>query len=105
MKGGSCAVVTEPGGDVAYGGAVGVVEVVASREDLDAYGGTSLRAPFAKGVEQARVQPLLEEEVGGKARLHYFLRYRSAELGGLGVTAFAGSRGEENGFSASAIRG
>ena len=49
----------EPGGDVADGGAVSVVEVVAGGEELDGMGSAAV-----KGVEQARVQALLEEDVG-----------------------------------------
>ncbi len=49
----------EPGGDVADGGAVGVIEVVAGGEELDGLGSAAV-----KGVEQAGVQALLEEDVG-----------------------------------------
>lgn len=49
----------EPGGDVADGGAVGVVEVVAGGEELD-----GLCSAVVKGVEQARVQALPKEDVG-----------------------------------------
>jgi hypothetical protein len=45
---------------VADRGAVAVVEVVAGGEDLD-----SLCARFVEGVEQAGVEALLEEDVGG----------------------------------------
>ena len=63
----------EPGGDVADGGAVAVVEVVAGGEDLD-----SLGAGFVEGVEQAGVEALLEEDVGGEGGLHHLLRYSRA---------------------------
>ena len=49
----------EPGGDVADGGAVSVVEVMAGGEQLDGLG-----AGVVEGVKQARVQALLEEDVG-----------------------------------------
>ena len=52
--------VAEPGGDVADGGAVAVIEVVSGGEDLD-----SLGAGFVEGVEQAGVEAVLEEDVGG----------------------------------------
>ena len=44
----------------ADGGAIAVVEVVAGGEELDGLG-----AGFVEGVEQAGVQALLEEDVGG----------------------------------------
>jgi hypothetical protein len=65
--------VAEPGGYVADGGAVAVVEVVASGEELDTLG-----AGFVESVEQARVEALLEEDVGGEGGLHHLLRYSSA---------------------------
>jgi hypothetical protein len=37
-----------------------------------------LRAGFVEGVEQAGVEALLEEDVGGKSGLHHFLRYSRA---------------------------
>jgi len=67
--------VAEPGGDVADGGAVGVIEVVSGCEDLN-----SLGACFVEGVEQAGVQALLEEDVGGKGGLHHLLRYSSGRV-------------------------
>jgi len=66
--------VAEPGGDVADGGAVGVVEVVAGGEDLDGLD-TIGGAGVVEGVKQAGVQALLEEDVGGEGRLHHFLGY------------------------------
>ena len=80
----------EPGGDVADGGAVGVVEVVAGGEDLDGLG-----AAFVQGVEQAGVQALRKEDVGGDSGLHHFLRYSSGSVWGCGkglVTVNAGTR-------------
>ncbi len=59
VKGGGDFVGAEPGGDVADSGAVGVVEVVAGGEELDGFG-----SAVVKGVEQARVQALLKEDVG-----------------------------------------
>ena len=73
VKCGGDAVRAEPGGDVADGGAVAVVEVVASGEDFD-----GLCAGFVEGVEQAGVEALLEEDVGGEGGLHHFLRYSRA---------------------------
>jgi len=70
MERGSNAGVAEPCGDVADGGAVGVVEVVAGGEDLDGLG-----AAFLQGIEQARVQALRKEDVGGDTELHHLLRY------------------------------
>jgi hypothetical protein len=58
MKSGGDFVGAEPGGDVADGGTVGVVEVVAGGEELDGFG-----SAVVKGVEQARVQALLKEDV------------------------------------------
>ena len=74
---------TEPGGDVADGGAVGLVEVVAGGEELDGLG-----SAVVKGVEQARVQTLLEEDMGGDGGLHHLLRY---SRGGAGVSARIGT--------------
>jgi hypothetical protein len=71
------AIGAEPGGDVADGGAVAVVEVVAGGKDLDGLD-TIGRAGFVEGVEQAGVEALLEEDVGGEGRLHHLLRYSSA---------------------------
>ena len=50
----------KPGGDVADGGTVGVVEVVACGEELDGLG-----SAVVKGVEQAGMKALLEEDVCG----------------------------------------
>ena len=69
----------EPGGDVADGGAVGVVEVVAGGEELDGLG-----AGVVQGVEQAGVQALLEEDVGGDGGLHHLLRYSRGGVWWLG---------------------
>ena len=68
---------TEPGGDVTDSGAVAVVEVVAGGEEFDGLG-----AGFVKGIEQAGVQALLEEDVGGKGGLHHLLKYSSWGFGG-----------------------
>jgi hypothetical protein len=65
--------VAEPGGDVADGGAVVVIEVMTRGEDLD-----SLGAGFVEGVEQAGMEALLEEDVGGEGGLHHLLRYSRA---------------------------
>jgi hypothetical protein len=67
---GSDASVPEPCGDVADGGAVAVVEVVTGGEDLD-----GLSSAAVEGVEQARMEALLEEDVGGDCGQHHFLRY------------------------------
>ena len=48
----------EPGGDVADGGAVGVVEVVAGGEELDGLG-----SAVVKGFQKTGVQALLEEDM------------------------------------------
>jgi hypothetical protein len=71
----------EPCGDVADGGAVGVVEVVAGGEDFDGVG-----AAAVEGVEQARVQALRKKDMGGDSGLHHLLRYSSgASRSGEGV--------------------
>jgi hypothetical protein len=62
--------VSEPGGDVADGSAVGVVEVVTGGEELDHLGAGPMES-----VEQAGVKPLREEDVGGDTGLHHLLRY------------------------------
>ena len=59
VKSGGDFVGAEPGSDIANGGAVGVVEVVAGGEELDGFG-----SAVVKGVEQAGVQALLKEDVG-----------------------------------------
>ena len=62
VEGGDGVGVAEPGGDVADGEAVGVVEVVARCEELDdrgAIGGESA----VHGIEEAGVEALLEEDV------------------------------------------
>jgi hypothetical protein len=41
-----------------------------------------LSAGFVEGVEQAGVQALLEEDVGGKGGLHHLLKYSTWEFGG-----------------------
>ncbi len=56
----------EPCGDVAEGGSVGVVEVVAGGEELDGAG-----SGFVQGVEQTGVEALREEDVGGDTGLHH----------------------------------
>jgi hypothetical protein len=77
--------VAEPGGDVADGGAVGVVEVVAGGEELD-----GLSATLLQGVEQAGVQALREEDVSGDTGLHHLLRYSTevARCQGAGFCEF-----------------
>ncbi len=77
VEGGGDAVIAEPEGDVADGGAIGVVEVVAGGEELDGGG-----AGVAEGVEQAGVETLLEEDVGGQGRLHQLLKYSSRGIVG-----------------------
>ncbi len=77
---GSGAGVAEPCGDVADGGAVGVVEVMTGGEDLD-----GLCATVFEGVEQAGVQTLLEKDVSGDSRLHYLLRYSSRGVQGIAI--------------------
>lgn len=71
VEGGKDAGVAEPGGDVADGGAIGVVEVVAGGEDLDDGG-----AGAVHGVKETGVESLGEEDVGGEAGLHRSSRYR-----------------------------
>ena len=77
MKCGGNAGGTEPSSNVTNGCAVAVVEVVAGREEFD-----GLSAGFVEGVEQAGVQALLEEDVGGKGGLHHLLKYSTWEFGG-----------------------
>jgi hypothetical protein len=60
----------EPGGDVADGSAVGVIEVMAGGEELD-----DLSAGSVESIEQAGVQALREEDVGRESGLHHLLRY------------------------------
>ena len=75
---GDYACVPEPGGDVADGGAVAVVEVMAGGKELDGLG-----AGFVEGVEQAGVKALLEEDMGGDGGLHHLLASASSwELSG-----------------------
>jgi hypothetical protein len=47
-----------------------------------------LCAAVVKSVEQAGVQALLEEDVGGQGGLHHFLRYRSGapQVAGIAVS-------------------
>ena len=61
--------VAEPGGEVADGGAIVVVEVVADGEDFDDWSAVGSETAEHR-VEQTGVQALLEEDVSGKARLH-----------------------------------
>jgi len=75
---GSCAGRVEPGGDVADGSSVGVVEVMPGGKELD-----DLSAGFVESVEQAGVQALREEDVGGKSGLHHLLGYSSGRVGGV----------------------
>jgi len=65
VEGGGDVVIAEPVGEVADGGAVGVVEVVAGGEDFDDGGAGGL-----EDVEQAGVQALREEDVCGDSGLH-----------------------------------
>jgi hypothetical protein len=60
VEGGVGVGVTEPGGDVADGATVGVVEVVPCGEDLNGLGSAE-----AQGFEQAVMQALLEKDRGG----------------------------------------
>jgi hypothetical protein len=50
---------------------------MAGGEDLNGLD-TIGRTRFVEGVEQARVQALLEEDVGGQGGLHHLLRYSRA---------------------------
>ena len=68
----------EPGGDIADGGAVGVVEVMTGGEELD-----DLSAGFMESVEQAGVQALRKEDVGRESGLHHLLRYSRERIGGV----------------------
>jgi hypothetical protein len=54
--------------------------VVARGEDLN---GT--RAGGCEGVQQARVQPVLEEDVGGESRLHWLVVKGTAAAGECGA--------------------
>ena len=72
MERGCDAGVAEPCSDVADGGAVAVVEVVAGGDDFDGLGSAPVQ-----GIEQAGVEALLEEDVGGETGLHHLLRYSS----------------------------
>ena len=58
MERGGDVVGAEPGGDVADGGAVGVVEVVAGGEELDGLG-----SAVVKGFQKTGVQALLEKDM------------------------------------------
>lgn len=58
-------IIAEPRGDLADGGAVGVVEVVTRCEDLDSLGSRAL-----EGVEHARVETLGKEDVSRDSGLH-----------------------------------
>ena len=69
--------VAKPSGDVADGGTVAVVEVMAGGEELDGLG-----AGLVEGIEQAGVKALLEEDVGGDGGSHHFLRYSRGGLRG-----------------------
>jgi hypothetical protein len=53
--------------------------VVAGREDLDGLG-----AGLLERVEQAGVETLGEEDVGGDTRLHHLLRYSRGRVWGDG---------------------
>ena len=59
MERGGDVVGAKPGGDVADGSAIGVIEVVAGGEELDGLG-----SAVVKGFQQAGVKALLEEDVG-----------------------------------------
>lgn len=76
MKGGEDSGVAKPGGDVAECGAVGVVEVMARGEDLNDGGAGSMH-----GVEEAGVEALLEEDVGGDSGLHCFSKLQDEGCG------------------------
>ena len=67
MQHGAHVVGAEPGGELAHGGRIGVVEVVARGEDFD-----GARAGGCEGVQQTGVQAVLEEDVGGESRLHWY---------------------------------
>src|SRR5206468_6012788 len=75
--------VPKPGGDVADGGSVVVVEVMTGGDDLYRLG-----AGFMQGVEQAGVQTLLEKDVGGQGGLHSPLKVQQ-----WGTSLVANSRG------------
>ena len=64
MEGGSGVGVAEPGGDVADGGTISVVEAMAGGEDLDDLGLAVGGEAAEDCVEQAGVQALLQEDVG-----------------------------------------
>jgi hypothetical protein len=49
-----------------------------------------MSAGFVQGIEQAGVEALLEEDVGGQGGLHHLLKYSSA--GECGCKCDAGSR-------------
>ncbi len=70
MQHGAHIVGAEPGGELAHGGRIGVVEVVARGEDFDCHGTAGLRAGGGEGVQQAGVQAVLEEDVSGDSGLH-----------------------------------
>ena len=67
MQHGAHVVGAEPRGELAHGGRIGVVEVVARGEDFD-----GARAGGCEGVQQTGVQAVLEEDVGGESRLHWY---------------------------------
>ena len=85
VESGGDAIVSEPERYVTDGGAVGVVEVMAGGKELDGGG-----AGVAEGVEQAGMEALLEEDVGGQGRLHHLLGYSRVRC--RGVSARIGTR-------------
>jgi hypothetical protein len=70
VKDGADGVGAEPGGGLADGLRIGVVEVVAGSEELDGHGAGSTGAGGEQGVEMAGVEAVLEEDVGGESGMH-----------------------------------
>jgi hypothetical protein len=83
MQRGRGAGVAEPGGDLADGGAVGVVEVMTRGEDLDGAGAGSMER-----VEECGFKTLREEDVGRDLEAGEF-KIQSRGCGGFNGGVFA----------------
>lgn len=102
VHGGAEAGVAEPVGDLANGWAVGVVEVMAGCEELD-----GLCSAALEGVEQAGVEALREEDVGGDSGLHDCQSYINEGCGDFRFTVLGIRMGAEfcEGFDATDLSG
>jgi len=82
VQDGADVVGAEPGGELADGRRVGVVEMMARGEDFDRHGPARARAGGLESVQQAGVQAVREEYVGRESGLlGVFLRYSSGAWG------------------------